>query len=165
MTEQTTLVAPGTTPGAAGPALTVIVRGHRPAPQGSKRHVGGGRMVEQSKRVRPWRDAVQAATIAAVRAAHTAPLDGPLRVEATFTVVKPASAPKRRPTWPTTRHSGDLDKLLRSTFDALTDAGAIADDARVIEVTARKVFPDQGRHALPVPGAVIRIWTLTEVTP
>lgn len=160
MTEQTTAVPAQS--GAAAPALTVIVRGHRPAPQGSKKHIGGGRMVEQSKRVRPWRDAVQAA---ALQVAPAAPLDGPLRVEATFTVVKPASAPKRRPTWPTTRHSGDLDKLLRSCFDALTDARAIADDARVIEVAARKVFPGQGRHALPVPGAVIRIWTLTEVTP
>lgn len=26
-----------------------------PAPQGSKRHVGEGRMVESSKRVKPWR--------------------------------------------------------------------------------------------------------------
>lgn len=176
MTEPLTAVVPAQA-GAVAPALTVIVRGHRPAPQGSKKHIGGGRMIEQSKRVRPWRDAVQAAAAAAVRAAHakqyggapapehTQPLDGPLRVEATFTVVKPASAPKRRTTWPTTRHSGDLDKLLRSCFDALTDAGAIADDSRVIEVTARKVFPDQGRHALPAPGAVIRIWTLTEVTP
>lgn len=159
MTEQTALVAPGTTPGAAGPALTVVVRGHRPAPQGSKRHVGGGRMVEQSKRVAPWRAAVVAA-VRQVRAAACAPLDGPLAVEATFTVVKPATASKRRISWPTTRHSGDLDKLLRSTFDALTDARAISDDARVIEVTARKVYPGQGRRALDAPGAVIRIWTL-----
>ena len=32
-----------------------------PAPQGSKRHVGGGRLVESSKKVKPWRRAVNAA--------------------------------------------------------------------------------------------------------
>jgi hypothetical protein len=35
------------------------VNGH-PAPQGSKRHVGGGRMVESSRAVGPWREAVRA---------------------------------------------------------------------------------------------------------
>lgn len=29
----------------------------RPAAQGSKRHVGGGRMIEQSKYLKPWRTA------------------------------------------------------------------------------------------------------------
>ncbi|MDT0381384.1 RusA family crossover junction endodeoxyribonuclease [Streptomyces sp. DSM 42041] len=158
-------------PAPPAPDLTVVVRGHRPAPQGSKRHVGRGRMVEQSKRVAPWRAAVKVAAERATRTAHVmqyggapagqvAPLDGPLSVEVVFTVRKPASAPKRRITWPTTRDSGDLDKLLRSTFDALTDAGAIADDSRVVEVTARKVHPGEGLDALAEPGAVIRIWTL-----
>jgi Holliday junction resolvase RusA-like endonuclease len=79
-----------------------------------------------------------------------------------FTVRKPASAPKRRVTWPTTRDSGDIDKLLRSTFDALTTAGAIADDSRIVEITARKVFPGEGLDALETPGAVIRVWRLAE---
>lgn len=89
------------------------------------------------------------------------PLDGPLSIDITFTVAKPASAPKTRVTWPTTRHSGDIDKLLRSTFDAITQGGAIADDSRVVEVTARKVFPGEGLDALNQPGAIIRIWRLT----
>ena len=33
-----------------------------PAPQGSKRHVGKGVMVESSKYVKPWREAVKAET-------------------------------------------------------------------------------------------------------
>lgn len=154
----TPVTAPGATPVTTPADLTITVHGHRPAPQGSKRSIGRGRMIEQSNRVKPWRDAVETAA----RAAHAArpPLDGPLIVEATFTVAKPASAPKRRATWPTTRHSGDLDKLLRSTFDALTDAGAIADDSRVIKITASKVHPSEGPLALADPGAVIRIWRL-----
>lgn len=144
---------------------------HRPAPQGSKRHVGGGRLLEQSKRVAPWREAVDQAARAAANARHVIecggspaiapqPLDGPLSVEVIFTVRKPASAPKTRVTWPTTRDSGDIDKLLRSTFDALTTAGAIADDSRIVEVVTRKVFPGEGLDALGQPGAVIRVWRL-----
>lgn len=153
--------------------LTIIVRNHRPAPQGSKRHVGNGRLIEQSKRVAPWRDAVDRAARAAMVARHAMqyggspagpvqPLDGPLSIEIVFTVRKPASAPKSRTTWPTTRDSGDIDKLLRSTFDALTTAGAIADDSRIVKVTTRKAFPGEGLDALDAPGAAIRIWQLTE---
>jgi Holliday junction resolvase RusA-like endonuclease len=153
---------------AAGPRpdleFTVL---HRPAPQGSKRHVGGGRLIEQSKHVKPWRDAVDAAARAARVVSHIGDvpihrptLDGPLSLEVVFTVRKPASAPKTRVTWPTTRDSGDIDKLLRSTFDALTTAGAIADDSMIVEVTTRKVFPSEGLDALKTPGAVIRVWRL-----
>ncbi|MGW5352237.1 RusA family crossover junction endodeoxyribonuclease [Streptomyces sp. NPDC004031] len=151
--------------------LIITVHGHRPAPQGSKRHVGNGRLIEQSKRVKPWRAAVEDAATAAMTCRHITtyggmpmarpqPLDGPLSIEIAFTVRKPASAPKRRTTWPTTRDSGDIDKLLRATFDALTTAGAIADDSRVVEVTARKMFPGEGLDALNEPGAVIRVWRL-----
>lgn len=147
------LPAAGTNPA----DLTITVLGHRPAPQGSKRHVGRGRLIEQSTRVKPWRAIVDAAARAAVTGP---PLDGPLSVEIAFTVRKPASAPKTRITWPTTRDSGDLDKLLRSTFDALTTAGAIADDSRIVEVTARKMHPGEGLDALDEPGAVIRVWQM-----
>lgn len=163
--------ATGPTP----PDLQFTVHNHRPAPQGSKRHVGHGRLLEQSKRVAPWRAAVDTAARAAMIARHIlkyggrpapgtppAPLDGPLSVEIVFTVRKPASAPKTRITWPTTRDSGDIDKLLRSSLDALTTAGAIADDSRIIEITARKVFPSEGLDALEEPGAVIRVWRLAE---
>ncbi|MFF3622364.1 RusA family crossover junction endodeoxyribonuclease [Streptomyces sp. NPDC002467] len=149
------LPAAGTNPA----DLTIVVLNHRPAPQGSKRHVGQGHLIEQSRRVKPWRAAAEAAA----RAALTGdPLDGPLSVEVAFTVRKPASAPRTRITWPTTRDSGDLDKLLRSTFDALTSAGTIADDSRIVEVTARKMHPGEGLDALDAPGAVIRIWQLAK---
>jgi Holliday junction resolvase RusA-like endonuclease len=161
--------APATPTAGAAPDLTVIVRDHRPAPQGSKRHVGRGRLIEQSKRVTPWRVAVDTAARDALVVSHIGavpvhrpPLDGPLSVEVAFTVRKPASAPKRRVTWPITRDSGDIDKLLRSTLDALTTSGAIADDSMVVEVVARKMHPGEGLDALDAPGAVIRVWRLTE---
>lgn len=151
--------------------LTVVVHG-RPAPQGSKRYAGhrlnsaSGRvsavLVEQSKRVKPWRHFVTTATQHAIpTSTGTFPLDGPLAADIVFTVLKPATAPKRRRTWPTTRHSGDLDKLLRSTFDGITDAGAVIDDSRIIRVTATKVFPGEHFAALDHPGALIRLYTLT----
>ena len=155
---------------AATPALTITVHG-RPAPQGSKRYAGHRRnaasgrvsavLVEQSKRVKPWRAQVTTATQHAMRDAHqTAPLDGPLAADITFTVLKPTSAPKRRRTWPTTRHSGDLDKLLRSSFDGIADAGAVVDDARIIRVAATKTYPGEHPDALDQPGALIRLYTL-----
>lgn len=153
--------------------LTVVVHG-RPAPQGSKRYAGhrlnaaSGRvsavLVEQSKRVKPWRALVTAATrtaIGDIAALAFPPLDGPLEAEIVFTVLKPASAPKRKRTWPITRHSGDVDKLIRSTFDGIADAQAVADDSRIIRVTATKAYPGEYRDALDRPGAIIRLYTLT----
>lgn len=156
--------------------LTIVVHG-RPAPQGSKRYAGhrlnaaSGRvsavLVEQSKRVKPWRALVTAATQRAIgenAAIAFPPLDGPLEAEIVFTVLKPASAHKRRRTWPTTRHSGDVDKLLRSTFDGIADGGGVVDDSRIIRVTATKTFPGEHPDALDQPGAIIRLYTLGDPT-
>ncbi|MFJ8727713.1 RusA family crossover junction endodeoxyribonuclease [Streptomyces sp. NPDC093269] len=155
--------------------LTIVVHG-RPAPQGSKKYAGHRRnsasgrisavLVEQSKRVKPWRALVTAATQQAITTAESdyEPLDGPLEAEVIFTVRKPASAPKRRRTWPVTRDSGDLDKLLRSTFDGIADGQAVVDDARIIAVTATKTFPNEHPEALSEPGAIIRLYTLPGAT-
>jgi Holliday junction resolvase RusA-like endonuclease len=145
--------------------LEIVVYG-RPAPQGSKRHVGGGRMIESSKHVKPWRDDVKAAAEAAIadRLGALFPLDAPLAVRMVFTMPKPASAPKRRRTWPS--RIPDVSKLIRSTEDALTGAGVWADDARVVEYDrAAKVFPGEDPEALDAPGARISIRLLDEPTP
>lgn len=143
-------------PDASSPALRVVVYG-MPAPQGSKSYKGlskAGRaiLVESSKRVAPWRECVRA-TAVAMRT--DAPLDEPLRVRMTFTLPKPSSAPKRRQTWP--MRTPDLSKLVRSTEDALTDAGIWKDDARIVECIAAKRYPNEGPDALDVPGCVIEI--------
>lgn len=131
-----------------------------PAPMGSKRFVGTnkagrGILIESSKAVKPWREAVKwAAREAGIRDAADAVV-GPVNVEMIFTLPKPKSAPKNSRTWPDKKP--DLSKLIRSTEDALTDVGAWEDDARVVLCIARKVFPGEHPDALPVPGAVIRI--------
>ena len=127
-----------------------------PGPQGSKRFVGlsksgRGVMIESSKAVKPWREAVK---WAAVESGARIP-EGPLWVSMVFTLPKPKSAPKRRQTFPATKP--DLSKLVRSTEDALTDAGIWEDDARVVDLRCRKVFPSEGEDALHAPGAIIRI--------
>lgn len=138
--------------------LSIVVYGN-PAPQGSKRHVGNGVMIESSKFVKPWRQDVVSAAIAAVNGAP--PLDGNLVVRMVFTMRKPASAPKRRRTWP--NKTPDLSKLCRSTEDALKTAGAIVDDARIVEYERlAKVYPGEDRESLTSIGVRIEIWRLGE---
>jgi Holliday junction resolvase RusA-like endonuclease len=143
---------------AAQASRDLIVKVHgKPAPQGSKRHVGRGVLIEESKRVAPWREAVKWAVLASSWTPEDYPLDGPVRVEVTFCFNKSASAPKRRRSWPVKRSTFDVDKLLRSIFDALVDAGVFRDDCQVIDVRARKVYVDDPASPLATPGAVIRV--------
>lgn len=118
----------------------------KPAPQGSKRHVGGGRMIESSKFVAPWRRTVAAAASKAC----PAPLDGPLAVSLAFVLPRPTSEPKRR-TRPATRRP-DVDKLARAVLDALTGP-AFADDSQVVSLTATKRTAGPGEE----PGCEIRV--------
>jgi Holliday junction resolvase RusA-like endonuclease len=136
--------------------VTVVafnVYGH-PAPQGSKRHVGRGVMVESSKAVKPWREAVKAVALDVMDGRPA--LDGPLRVRMVFTLRKPATAPKRRRTWPD--RTPDLSKLARATEDALTEAGVWSDDARVVQYDRlAKVFPGEDAEALHIPGVCLQV--------
>jgi len=141
--------------------MRIVVRGN-PAPQGSKRHVGHGIMIESSKKVQPWRDAV---TYAAVEARDGGlPIAGAVRVQMVFTFARPRSHYRSgrnahlisdgAPTRP--QGTPDLSKLLRSTEDALTTARIWEDDARVVEyVRAAKVYVNEDPDALDSPGAVI----------
>lgn len=102
-----------------------------PAPQGSKRHVGGGRMIESSKKLKPWREAVRKA---AAQHLDDSGLDGPLRVSMDFYLPKPQRSkfgnyPAGKP---------DADKLARAVNDALTDSGLIFDDSRIVSLHVRK---------------------------
>lgn len=151
------------------PDITITVYG-QPGPQGSKRHVGHGRMIESSKKVAPWRQDVKHAALAVVEGLPGwAPLDGPLTVSMVFTAARPKghfgsgrnagvlkpSAPPRPAVYP------DLSKLARSTEDALT--GLVwADDARVVEYRrlAKHYAADGALDVLDMPGCVIRVWRL-----
>lgn len=150
------------------PALVIEVHGI-PGPQGSKRHLGHGVLVESSALVRPWREAVRAAAVEeqlrrfATRDSWAPGRLDPIEVSLVFTLARPAShyrsgryAAELRPAapeHPSTRP--DIDKLVRSTLDALRDGGALVDDARVVEVHAVKAYPGGHLDALDGPGAVI----------
>lgn len=142
-----------------------------PAPQGSKRHVGKGVMIEASKAVGPWRESVERAALRVISPDGEGaalypgfPLRGPLVAEMVFTMPKPTAAPKRRRTWPATARN-DATKLARATEDALVTAGAIKDDGLIVEyIRVAKVFPLEDRDALAVPGAVIRVWSVDLLT-
>lgn len=151
--------------------IRIVVRGN-PAPQGSKSFKGmtnAGRAIlaESSKKVKPWRMDVKAAAeqwiiahggVPSVSGAAPLipPLDMPLVVRMVFTVPKPAGAPKTKRTWP--MRMPDLSKLVRSTEDALSDAGMWRDDARVVEYERlAKVYPGEDPESLDSPGCVIEI--------
>lgn len=130
-----------------------------PGPQGSKRHVGRGIMVESSKLVKPWREAVKmAAREEMARLGLTAPaISGPVLMQVKFFLPRPKSAkvgavPASRP---------DLSKLLRSTEDAMTEAGVWEDDGRVIDCHPVKLYTGDG---LDVPGAIIHVRRLYAVS-
>jgi Holliday junction resolvase RusA-like endonuclease len=145
--------------------LEVLVHGI-PAPQGSKRHVGRGVLVESSAKVKPWRAVVtQAAEAAMVGSTWSPGRLAPLHLFVVFTLPRPAShyrtgknADQLRPTapeFPATRP--DMDKLLRSTLDALVDAGAMVEDSRVVSIAAAKVYPGGDLDALDTPGALVHL--------
>lgn len=132
-----------------------------PAPQGSKRHVGGGRLIESSRKVGPWREAVVSE---ALRLGYDGiRMDGPLVVAITFYLPRPVSHRGARglrpsaPVWPA--KVPDLDKLARSTLDGLTQAGVICDDSRVVILNATKTYDDEN-----AAGALIHITAATEET-
>lgn len=103
----------------------------KPAPQGSKRHLGNGIMVESSKSVKPWRVDVAWAA----REAFLHPLDGPVRLELGFVMPRPKSAPKR--STPAAVKRPDLDKLSRAVLDAITGV-VVADDSQIVHLVATK---------------------------
>lgn len=113
----------------------------------------GGRavVVEQSDKVKPWRQAVVSAVME-VRASDSAQLDGPLNVAITFYMPRPKSVPKSR-TFPSVKP--DLDKLIRSTLDGLTDSGLWHDDAQVTHLIATKQYASGELDR--APGALIAV--------
>jgi crossover junction endodeoxyribonuclease RusA len=135
--------------------VIVAVEGH-PAPQGSKKHVGHGRMIEVSKRVKPWRAAVAAAVRTGMRG--LSPFPGPVAIHLDFVMPRPLSTPKRLPTPPAVKRP-DVDKLARAVLDAVTGI-AICDDSQAIHLTATKRIAETGEKA----GVVIEIVDLTHQT-
>ena len=134
-----------------------------PRPQGSKRMVGHGRMIEASRHVHQWRNDVMSAAAAAF---DGAPIEGPVQLEIMFFFPRPKghygtgrNAHKLKPSapeLPTSRSYGDTTKLARSTEDAISECSGypvLKDDSQVTDLICRK------RYACDVnsPGALVRV--------
>lgn len=111
-----------------------------PETQGSARaFVRGGRAVVTSanQKLRPWRDLVTAAAVEA-KPEWWIPIDGPAVVEIEFFLPRPQTAPKTKDVLPF--RGKDVDKLVRSILDSLTNAAVIVDDSRVVRLVASKRY-------------------------
>lgn len=131
--------------------LTRFVAG-LPATQGSKDYKGkrrnGSAILVESSAVKlgPWRAAVVAAF---------APGGVPLaRFEHGVSVALVVFVPRPKTVtdpWPLSQRTGDVDKYQRAVGDALTAAGVIVDDARILNWDASK------RYAADDVGAWIQV--------
>jgi crossover junction endodeoxyribonuclease RusA len=133
--------------------MKFAVQGIEPAPQGSKRHVGNGRMIEASKKVKPWRFAVSQAALETKEPMT----DQPVMVQITFMFNRPKShynsKGQLKPTAPLYKQTKpDLDKLCRSTLDGLTNV-LLKDDSQVVNLICCKIYAEEGE----LPGALITI--------
>lgn len=137
-------------------AITFKVEGMNPAPQGSKKHVGKGIMIESSKNLKPWRYLVSQSAIEA----GVPLLRGPVRMSVIFIFSRPAGHYRRdgtlkpsAPQYHTTRPDGS--KLLRSTEDALSKL-AYVDDSYIVGCAwdKRYIVGDER------PGALITLISL-----
>ena len=123
-------------------SLTFVVYG-LPAPQGSKKYMGNGILVESSKAVRPWRTDCKHAALACIP--HDWDPSLPMSISVVFRFKRPAGQIGKKglkPSSPqhlTSARAGDVDKLLRSTFDSLTGV-AFDDDRQVVTVNASKRY-------------------------
>ena len=138
-----------------------------PAPQGSKRHVGHGIMIENSKRVKPWRQDVKEA---ALNHYDGEIIDQAVEIEIIFLFARPKShygtgknSKKLKPSAPvfvTSKGKGDIEKLERATYDSLSQSSGgsvIKDDSLVVKNRNMKRYCVEGEHQ----GAKITIRTLT----
>ena len=124
-----------------------------PAHRALRNLLRGGRMVESSRHVKPWRDMVSAVAFQSM--VRSTPSEGRSALQFTFYFQRPkshyrtgknshllrAGAPHR----PTTRSVGDTDKLLRDCAIPLsvTSGGScIVDDSSVVWIYGQKDWTD-----------------------
>jgi Holliday junction resolvase RusA-like endonuclease len=133
--------------------LTFEVYG-APAPKGSLKPIGNGRLVEQVKAAGPWMTKVRAGALEAAHQSGWQHDGAGVLVEIEFVLPRPKTV--ARPL-PITRSAGDVDKLSRAVLDALTvvppkaprdgrpgkpgKPGVITDDSVVVGLVASKRYP------------------------
>ena len=138
----------------------ISVKGMESAPQGSKKHVGNGIMVETSKRLKSWRKQVNFETKLVVSDI----IKEPVEVDVVFWFKRPKlhylpnnMLRQSAPVYITNKNKGDLDKHCRPLLDSLTKS-AFADDSQVVSLHAVKKYCDTESET----GANIKIKTINE---
>ena len=145
----------------------IVVRG-KPAPQGSKVSFRNGYMKEASQFLMPWRNQIVSACIEQ-KINNGEIIKQPVEIFIDFLFHRPqahygtgrneGNLKPSAPQYPTTRTTGDIDKLCRSTLDGLSvPSGGILlrDDSLVVNLRAKKSFATKGGFQ----GAFIHIWQL-----
>lgn len=123
-----------------------------PVPQGSKRHVGNGVMVEQSN-VKAWRQEVKQRAAEAYRDEL---LDCPIALKIRVRLPRPSSHYGAKgtlrpsaPMMPHRRRGGDVDKIARGICDALT--GVVwRDDKLVVSLDVLIAYGDRAQVEIEI---------------
>ena len=120
----------------------ITIKGIESAPQGSKKHVGRGIMVETCKRLKSWRKEVSLRAKLIVDEI----IEEPVEVEVVFWFKRPLKhylpngmLRQSAPVYITNKNKGDLDKHCRALLDSLTKS-AFADDSQVVSLHAVKKY-------------------------
>ena len=121
-----------------------------PGAQGSKKLSKWGAMIESSKKVKPWRQDVR---YAANYCYKGDPLECPVSVSIEFIFARPKAhfrtgryssmLKENAPLHMTSKLNGDIDKLCRSTLDALAETSGgniLKDDSQVVMLSAEKRY-------------------------
>lgn len=137
-----------------------------PKPQGSHRafinqKTGRAHVTDDNAKTKTWKQDVRAAAIDAL--AGRPPMDGPVEVTVAFAMPRPGyhfgsgrNAGVLKATAPMyVDKKPDIDKLTRSTLDALTEARVFKDDAQVAALNVVKGYATDpqkpGAHITVVP--------------
>ena len=139
-------------------SFTFTVLG-KPAPQGSKRHVGRGVMVESSKRCKPWRQDVRHTALDLRPEGWYANMDAAIALSVVFVFARPKSHFRAngqlKPSAPAhcTGRIGDVSKPVRAVGDACADGVLYAADEQVISLIAHKRYANDREQ----PCAIITV--------
>ena len=125
----------------------------KPVPQGSKRHLGNGVIVDQAeKRLKPWRTDIREAALNARPDDWCR--DGAYAVDYRFFFARPKSHKNSKgivkPSAPAhciSRSAGDLEKIARSVSDSLTNV-VYNDDSQIIQLSATKQYTIEEPHVI-----------------
>ena len=101
--------------------------------------MGRGILIEASKYLKPWREAVVKAIKERMAITGEVYFDEPIEVWVKFILPRPKTNKSELPIVPP-----DVDKLERAVFDSLTISGLIRDDSLIVASHAQKIWTTDG---------------------